>query len=239
MKDYPSPPTWQLKPFTEHIDGGFGALGDAFCEGASRLAENVAAKPFLNSSLPIAYLYRHAAELYLKSCIIVLHRSLGIPFNEKQRHRPAIKVGDDWVPVHRVHSVQDLYTYLTTLVKEHSDTLSQCTTTDWNTIPDELNQWISQIEEFDSRSTFFRYPGVADELKSDFRKSSVAEILSSMAPERDPVKGFLQFDENDNLVAAFCLDPSRLQPIIDVLRSVSETLSTLHFALRSELANGS
>lgn len=113
------------------------------------------------------------------------------------------------------------------------------TTTDWRTIPAELADWVAQIEEFDQRSTFFRYPGPGDELKSNFRESSVAEIWSSLAPDREPIKGFLQFDEQDRLVGAFCLDPFRLEPVMAALRKTSETLSTLHFALRSELGRGS
>lgn len=238
MKSYPSAPTYQYKPFPEHIDGGFGAIGDAFHEAASRLERHVGEAPFLNSSLPLAYLYRHAAELFLKSCIVVLHRALQVPFGGKHPEEPAIKTGESCIPIYQVHSIGALHHHLTKFLQEHNQRLKEVTTTNWRTIPEELTQWIAEIEEFDQRSTFFRYPGPGDELKSDFRGSSVAEIWSSMAPDREPMRGFLQFDEEDKLVGAYCLDPSRLQPVIDALRKTSETLSTLHFALRSELGRG-
>ena len=239
MKRYPSAPTYQFKPFSHHIDGGFGAMGDAFHEAASRLEESVDGKQFLNSSTPIAFLRRHATELFLKSCIIVLHRGLRVPFGGNQQNRATIKIGENLVPIDRVHSVGDLYQYFTMVLREHMDALSKVTSTDWTTIPHELGQWISQIEEFDERSTVFRYPGSRDDLKSDFCESSVGEILSSMSPDREPVKVFLEFDENDKFVGALCLDPSQLEPIMQTLRKTSETLSTLHVALRCELGNGS
>ena len=230
---------YQYKPFAEHIDGGYGAIGDTFHEAASRLDEHLSRSPFLNSSLPVAYLRRHAVELFLKSCIIVLHRALRVPFCDNSPEEPAIRNGDTWTPIYRVHSIDNLYRRFTELLGEHIDKLMNMTTTDWRTIPAELAEWIARIEEFDKGSTFFRYPGPGNELKSDFRESSVAEIWSSLAPDREPIKGFLQFDEEDRLLGAFCLDPSRLEPLMAALRKTSETLSTLHFALRSELGRGS
>ncbi|MFH0931835.1 MAG: hypothetical protein V1890_07865 [Candidatus Zixiibacteriota bacterium] len=239
MKKLPSAPRYQWKPFSYHIDGGFGAIGNAFKEAASRLEKQAKSKPFYNSSLPIAYLHRHASELLLKSCVVVIHRGLKVPFGNKVGGgQPAIKVAKDWVAINRVHSIGDLYRYFTSLVREHMKKLSELTIFDWSTIPQELEQCISQIEEFDKKSTFFRYPGSGNEVKADFKESSVAEIWASMAPDKKPVKGFLELDENDRIIAAYCLDPSRLQPILETLRKTSETLDTLHFALRSELGNG-
>jgi hypothetical protein len=238
MKKYPTSPNYQFKPFSHHIDGGFGAHGDAFRKAALSLEQSVNGKNFLNSSLPIAYLHRHAVELFLKSCIIVLHRGLRVPFGGKQQERPTIKIGEDWVPIQGVHSLGDLYWYFASVLQEHISELSKITSTDWDTIPHELGQWISQIDEFDKKSTAFRYPGSGDDFKSDFRESSVEETWSLMAPESEPVKKFLEFDESHNLVGSFCLDPSRLEPIMEALRNASKTLSTLHFALRCELGNG-
>jgi len=238
MKRYPAAPTWQLKPFAHHIDGGFGAIGDAFHDAAERLDQSVTDRPFYNSSLPAAYLHRHATELYLKACIIILHRSLGLPFSQAKPDDPAIKVNGDWLPIRSVHSVTKLHAYLVRLLEENGPTLSETTTTDWAALPPELRHWISGISEFDEASTFFRYPGLDDDTKSDFRESSIAEIWSSLGPDDKPLKGYLEFDHNDNLTGAFCLDLSRLEPVLDLLRKASETLSTLHFALRSELGKG-
>ena len=46
MKKNPSAPTYQLKPITHHIDGGFGALGDAFHESATRLEKSIQSRKF-------------------------------------------------------------------------------------------------------------------------------------------------------------------------------------------------
>ena len=73
-------PTYPFLPFDRQLDGGFSAIADAFHEAANRLETETAGAKFLNAALPIAYLRRHAAELFLKSCIIVLHRALSLPF---------------------------------------------------------------------------------------------------------------------------------------------------------------
>ena len=221
MESHGAAPTYQYKPFGQHIDGGFGAIGDAFYEAASRLEKYVEESPFFNLCLPVAYLHRHAAELFLKSCIILVRRALEVPFGVKQTDQATIRIDDKCVPIYHVHSIGDLYRHLTELFQGHIERLTELTTTDRRTIPTELAQWIAQIEEFDQRGTLFRYPGPGDELKSDFRRSSVTEIWSPMAPDREHVRGFLQFDEEDNLVGAFCFDPSRLRPIMDALRKTS------------------
>ena len=80
MRTFPGPPNYQFKPLTHQFDDGFGIIADAFNEAALRLERFSEQERFINSSLPIAYLYRHAIELYLKSIVIVLHRNLQIPF---------------------------------------------------------------------------------------------------------------------------------------------------------------
>ena len=237
-KANPAAPLWQFKPFAHHIDGGFGAIGDAFHDAADQLDRSVIERPFSNSSLPVAYLHRHATELYLKACIVVLHQGLGLPFGPGKPCEPAIETNGAWLPFRSVHSVTRLYAYLMSFFEKHGVALSGITRTDWTTIPHELGQWIREISKFDEASTFFRYPGVADDTKSDFRESSITEILSSRGPDAKPLKVYLEFDQNDNLAGSFCLDSSELGALLEVLRKTSETLSTLHFALRAELGKG-
>lgn len=53
-------------PLDQHFDNGFGAVADSFKEAADSLVQSTAEAQFLNSHLPISFLYRHAIELYLK-----------------------------------------------------------------------------------------------------------------------------------------------------------------------------
>jgi len=236
MKNNTNAPTYQFKPLKHHIDGGFGALGESFYEAGVQLEKITKSKSFQNSLIPIAYLYRHAVELFLKSSIIVIHRGLNISFGINE---PSIKVGNKWILIKREHSIKNLFLYLNALLSEHINILNETTSTDWQTIPKDINEWIIEIDEFDKRSTFFRYPGEGDEIKSEFRESSIPEIFSSMAPNKKPLKAFLEFNENDQITGSFCLDLSRIESIKHILHKTAEILSTLHFALRCELSKGS
>ena len=56
MRTFPGPPNDQFKPLTHQFDDGFG-IADAFNEAALRLERFSEQERFINSSLPIAYLY--------------------------------------------------------------------------------------------------------------------------------------------------------------------------------------
>jgi hypothetical protein len=240
MKRNPSPPTYQFKPLHCHFDEGFGAVGDSFHEAAIRLERAVEQEPFINSLLPLAYLYRHAVELYLKSVIIILHRSFKLPFGTRSpSDKPAIKVSDEWVPINRVHGVAELYEYFDELMSNQMGELLAGTSTDWKSFPrTDLRNGVSLIDRFDEKSTLFRYPGVGDADKSEFRESSIAEIFASLGIKDDPVKAYIESDDKDQVVSVFCRDSRRLNDFRDVLRKTADLLSTLHFALRCELAEG-
>ncbi len=68
-----------LTPLHVHPDLGFGATADSYKDAADYLEENSQRNHF-NGHLPINFLRRHAAELYLKSAIIIFHRVLQLPF---------------------------------------------------------------------------------------------------------------------------------------------------------------
>lgn len=234
-----SPPLYQFRPLDQHIDGGFGATADAFLEAAKRLEEQLKSETFFHASLPICYLYRHATELYLKSLIVVIHKCLDLPFGqESPTGSPAIRLGDRWVPIHRVHSVSRLHAYFREVMDANMNRLLDISDTDWRTIPEELADWVTAIERMDEKSTFFRYPDVDNVAKSDFQESSIAEIWASMGPDDPPSKAFVELDENDTVISAFRYDPLGLGRARAVLRKASNELSVLHFAFRCDFAGG-
>jgi hypothetical protein len=64
---------------------------------------------FFNSYLPLAYLYRHAVELCLKSVIIIIHRGLELPFGPHPASgMPMIQDDEEWVPMGSMHSLSKL-----------------------------------------------------------------------------------------------------------------------------------
>jgi len=239
MKKYSSAPTYWFRPLHFHFDGGFGAVGDAFQEAALCLESVLEENQFFNSYLPLAYLYRHAVELYLKSVIIIVHRGLELPFGPHPASAmPMIQADEEWISMGSVHSLSKLYRYFKTLMDANMNELLAATSTDWTTFPGELANWMALIETFDQRSTFFRYPGIGDADKSESRESSIADISSSAGPSYEPTKAFLGFDENEEVIGIFQRDRSGLDKILTVLRDTADQLSILHFALRCELAGG-
>src|SRR5438067_2344240 len=135
MKTFPSPPNYQFKPLTHQFDDGFGLIADAFNDVALRFEHSSQQEQFINSSLPIAYLYRHAIELYLKSIVIVLHRNLRIPFGPNPAvGAPLNSIGKKWVPINRVHNVAVLHRHFEDILTKHIDQLQATSVTDWSTI---------------------------------------------------------------------------------------------------------
>ena len=239
MRTFPGPPNYQFKPLTHQFDDGFGIIADAFNEAALRLERFSEQERFINSSLPIAYLYRHAIELYLKSIVIVLHRNLQIPFGpDPAIGAPLIQIDEKWIPINRVHNVAALHRHFEDIMAKHVNQLQTTTSTDWNSILTELADWLTAIENFDRQSTFFRYPGMGDALKGDFKESSIADIWSRMGPDDPPSKAFIEFSANDEVVGAFRMEISQLEPIKEILRKAATELSAIHFACRCELAGG-
>jgi len=241
MKKGSDAPSYQFLPFALHIDGGFGAIGEAFYGAAQELASTGSELRFANASLPRAYLLRHAAELFLKSSVITLHRGLGVPFGERRHAVLAIRIGESWVPMRRVHSLTPLYAHFHWLLKMHCAALARRTSTDWRTLPSSLADQIAQIDDFDKRSTFLRYPTGRDRQKSDYRRTSVGEIREiarHASTEAGTAKVFVGGGEHADLARVYCRDTSGLQGLLSTLESACDTLSILHFALRCELGGG-
>ena len=239
MKTLPSPPNYQFKPLTHQFDDGFGLIGDAFNEAALRLEHSSQQEQFFNSSLPIAYLYRHAIELYLKSIVIVLHRHLRIPFGPNAAlGAPLIHIDKTWVPINRVHNVADLHRHFDEILTKHVDRLQATSVTDWATMSSDLSDWMAAIGELDRQSTFFRYPGAGDALKGDFKESSIADIWSRLGPDDPPSKAFIEFDVNDQVSGAFRMELSEVERTKELLRKAANELPAIHFAFRCDLADG-
>jgi hypothetical protein len=239
MKTLPSPPNYQFKPLTHQFDDGFGIMADAFNEAAVRLEGSSEQQHFINESLPIAYLYRHAIELYLKSIVIVLHRHLKIPFGQNPpRGAPQIRIGEKWLPFNRVHNVADLHRHFEDILTKNINQLQENSVTDWSTISTDLARWMAAVADVDRQSTFFRYPGTGDALKGDFKESSIADIWARMGPDDPAGKAFVELDANDEVVDAFRMDLSPIETAKEVLRKAANELSAIHFAFRCDITGG-
>ncbi|MCY2930448.1 MAG: hypothetical protein NTV86_13305 [Planctomycetota bacterium] len=227
-----------------HYDQGFGAIADAFADAAEALFNRftVGPAPF-HGHLPMMYLYRHAVELYLKSLIIILHKALAIPFDDApSSSEPKILAKGKWKAIYHVHSIADLYAYFGSLLRQEEAALKRTARTDWSTMPDGLDEWIKTIEEFDSSSTFFRYPLTKeianDRDKSSWQKATEEALLSGSGPDGKPSNAFVFVDENHQVVEGYLQHEDPLPRVTDALRRTTELLQGAHAGMRVELAGG-
>lgn len=231
-----------LTPLHEHFDLGFGSVANSFKHAADSIPHAPPENRGLNEHLPISFLYRHAIELYIKSAIIIFHKKLKLPYGEEPHTgEPYVLVGVKWKPMYQIHSLNDLYPYFRRLFVDYEDFLKQNTNTNWEFSP-KLDSWIFEIEEYDSTSTFFRYPITKhrdkDKEKSVIKPDSHLNIISRMGLGGKPQKAFFVLNEHDEVTQAFYHDDERPNSMIDILRNVCNQLHGCHAALRGELTGG-
>jgi hypothetical protein len=229
-------------PLHQHIDQGFGATGDAFKRAADRLSEPQEIAGVIHGHLPVNFLYRHSIELFLKSMIIVLHRTLVLPFGDHPADGdPYVLDKGNWKKIHQVHSIRTLFEHFRFVVTNHQDRLAQIAKTRWADIPAELPAWIDLIDSADGSSTYFRYPtrdAVAESNKSSWRQVDLSLVSSHPEPEESPKMMVLGVNNQQEVLSAYLFDDEPLAELSKALRDASELLSGAHAGIRVELAGG-
>ncbi len=237
---------YTFTPLHRQVDDGFGVVADSFQEAADRLSADYkdGNSAFLNSHLPINFLYRHAIELFLKGMIITLHRKLCLPSGDGQhKPEPLIPVSGKWKTIYQVHGIADLYEFFKSIVTQHATAVQQIANTDWSKIPIELDEWITTINEADDGSTFFRYP-ITKNQKGDIAKSSIQETtleetLTSIRNGVKPAKVYVIVDnDDDNIVDMYQMIHEPMSNLGVALKGAVDLLSGAHFGLMAELGYG-
>lgn len=229
---------WEFTPLTAHYDFGLGAMANAFEDAAECIEKAVAENRFLNWTLPVCFLRRHAIELFLKSMLVILDRRFsGVSRLEEVR----ISVKGKLRPLTTIHSVGELYSNLKSRLALYEEKWRPLSRTDWLNFPVELDSWIAEIEAADRKGTFFRYPDSSDpqgdEAKSMFRRSSVDEIIASISPDSIPGHTVLVGDD-DTVTEVYTENRDVLARELEILRTATTLLSAANFGLRTELADG-
>lgn len=221
---------WLMLPLDRHADDGFGAMGDAFHASAEALLA-VEKDPISHREVPVCFLLRHAAELYLKSALVVAHRYL-----ENRTDYPLILIGEKHKPMTTVHGLGALYQNLVAHLTKHRGLLEKKCKTSWLPMPIELDEAVAKLDAMDERGTFFRYPIGDNSSKSILRPVPLSEI-NDWNTERDGfLKAFLM--QNQESVEAFHYVSDLLAQELMILRSVCKQLDCMHTGLRMELAGG-
>jgi hypothetical protein len=230
-------------PLEDHADYGFGATADAFHRAALDL-EKQQDKKFFFEHLPENFLLRHSVELFLKSGIVVIHRTLKLPFaGQSANSSPMVRIEDEWTPFHRVHSVADLYGYWKGLIREHEVVLATLCEhgCDWK-VPSELDSWIEAIEKTDPNSTYYRYPlnrdKDLDKKKSPFKEVAAENLFPRDLPKGKFVKALIIENQDKEFVRAYSFDDSTEKEATAALLSAAEILSNFHAMMRIELTHG-
>ncbi|HZZ26877.1 MAG TPA: hypothetical protein VFE46_02625 [Pirellulales bacterium] len=197
-----------LMPLNRHFDDGHEGAADAFKEAAEKLETNdESSVRSINAHLPINFLYRHAIELYLKSAIVTVHRSLGLPSGDGPHERdPLVKDKGKWRRLDRTHSVKVLLVELDRLIRDYNDRIKLKSNGNWES-PEELHEWIDVIEKADQGSTYFRYAKsgnpTADNAKSSFQPVGPQDLRAAADGDQPPGMFLLMLDDDENVVEAF------------------------------------
>lgn len=219
-------------PLHRHFDGGFGAIGDAFKEAGDQLAEISA--DAIHGHLPTTYLYRHAIELYLKSMIVIIHKRFGA-----SSELPEVLFRGKLRPMDKVHTVGGLWDCLKVLMDQNESAPASASVVSW----DELNvcdDWLRLIDANDPVGTLLKYAASGNEA-ADRDKESFKIVTDDLMEKTRASGGFVKalvLEDSDGSTAAFMLDGA---PIVDLRNTVAKCvdfLSSAHFAMRCELANG-
>lgn len=229
---------WLLAPLDRHSDDGFGATATAFRHGAEAILGLEKPKSFDHAYLPGCFLLRHAAELFLKSALIVLHRRFA---GEGADPVPTIVVRGKAKPLTKVHELEGLYAALQERLETNRAEMEAVCSTPWYPTPPELDAAIAAIQEVDPGSFYFRYPSlssVEDEEKSEFKRMAPDELEGWDSEKRGLLKAFFVVDRNDEVVEAFRYEPGSKLQEIEHLKAACEWLNCYHVGLRMELADG-
>ncbi len=224
---------WLLTPFDRHSDGGFGAMATAFRASADVLLATEK-DSIAHRELPTCFLLRHAAELFLKSALVVTHRA----FTASQQDYPPIIVNGKAKPLTNVHGLGPLYRTLTAILTKHRIALEARARTAWLPMPPELDEAIDAIDNMDDRGVFFRYPTESNATKSSNKPITPEEIAAWDKDKQGYLKAFIVLGQNDEIVDAFRYDPNLLTRELAVLKVACEWLNCIHVGLRMELADG-
>lgn len=224
---------WLLTPLDKHSDDGFGAMATAF-KGSAETLMAAEKDSMASRELPTCFLLRHAAELFLKSALVVSHRRL----TASKDRLPAIPVADKLKPLTAVHDLRPLYGELVALLTRQQAELEAVAKTKWLPMPVELDQAIVAIGDMDARGVFFRYPTETNSAKSANKPISADELSNWDQNTQGFLRAFVVVDQNDEFVEAFHFQPDILAQELETLKAACYWLNCIHLGLRMELAGG-
>lgn len=230
-------------PLPDQFDDGFGAVADGFRDAAKALDSSGDHNGFglAFTKLPIYFLYRHAIELFLKGIILILHRR----FHPDYPHggsdsNPTIQDGTKQRQIYQVHDLLLLYTTFKSQIAANDAGIRANAITDWTAIHPDLDGWITDINDADSRSTMFRYPVTSDAQldkdKSSFKQAVPSDVVTALNDDSTPPQFVFAIKNDENeIVNTYMHDRDPMANVVDSLNSCAELLSGTHYGLLADL----
>ena len=116
-----------LLPPLLQFDDGFGSTAEGFQDAAKSLARTRDRGLGLSGTrLPIYYLYRHAIELFLKGCIIILHRRFHPDFPDGGSDSyPTVADGNRDRKLFHIHDLGLLYSTFKDMIHDNAAELAR------------------------------------------------------------------------------------------------------------------
>jgi hypothetical protein len=226
-----------VSPLETQIDSGHGGLAEVFRMSAQNLEKFRTVNPLPYLQLPENFLYRHAIELYLKAIIITIHRTRRLSYgSHAAKGMPYLQVGSKWNPLHKEHSLANLYMYAKQLIARSRKARKMLGECDWDEMTPKLDVWIRLIDKADISATLFRYPTTGHS-KKDRSKSSWAFIAPTVAISDAVLKGrggIYNLSPRPKQSYRYVRTPQRRLSV--AIRRSANLLSTAHDCLRRSLS---
>ncbi|HSC54273.1 MAG TPA: hypothetical protein VLC98_11645 [Phnomibacter sp.] len=237
-----------------HPDKGFGITADAYYQSAEHLMTNHFEHYDVTqqAEMPQNFLFRHSIELYLKSLIIIFHRTLKInygtvPYDSED---PEVFTDGNWRKLYTSHYIDKLYNYwLNELLLPNVDTLKTIAPKgDWQEAK-HITELLPIICKYDQDSSYFRYPITKNSLldiekytMQKFKTNSIDGMVEELE-EQEVTSGkatvtMLMVDENDEVTDAFKYNGSILTEVRDALKEVALYFNSIHIMTRVTLSDG-
>lgn len=243
-----------LTGIKSHPDKGFGIIADSYYASAVHLMDNHYDHydSTQQAEMPQNFLFRHAIELYLKSLIIIFHKTLQINYGTVafDSDEPEVLVNSSWRKLYNTHYIDVLYNYwLNNLLLPNIGKLKEIAPRgDWREEKD-MAPMLSVISKYDQDSSYFRYPITKNSLLDSekftvqqFKAKDIEGMIGELKELQTETGGgtlsMLIFDEEDNVVEAYKYNKSILVDLRDALKNVAFYFNCMHVMTRSTLCAG-
>lgn len=235
-----------LKPLDDQFDSGFASIAGGFSDAATQLkSSNESGFGIAMTKLPYYYLKRHAIELYLKGCLVLLHRRFVDNFPEGEQTLPMISVGKDKEKtINQIHDLKLIFKAFRDSMTKHSGSIKKLKPmNDWTKIPNELEIWIDKINGADPKGTMLRYPTSKDKgmdkKKSSFKEQSPDQVIKQMSDESSETLFVIATkNEKNEITKTFVHDSDPLLSMDHSMSKCLDMLKGMHLGMLYELVYG-